>query len=139
MQNDTFKENNRIPIHGSMTRPANPEEGLKEMIDGRILWKNGDLAVTISTDEFTSVCPTTGQPDFSEITIEYVPDKFYLESKTVKFYLWSYRDHGAHCETLANMICRHIKQAIQPKSVRVKVNQSPRGGLRIVSEATWKK
>lgn len=139
MQNITFNEKPRIPIHGSMTRPASPQEGLAEMTLGRINWNGGDLTVTVSTDEFTSQCPTTGQPDFNQITIEYKPDKFYLESKTIKFYLWSFRSYGAHCESLAQKICDDIVSAINPKSVLVTVNQSPRGGIRIVSKAQWSK
>ena len=133
-----ISEKERIPIHGSMTRPASPNEGLKEMERGRIEWTGGNLTVTVSTNEFTSVCPTTGQPDFNEIIIEYKPDRFYLESKTIKFYLWSFREHGAHCETLAQRICDDVVRAIIPISVVVTVNQSPRGGLRIVSRAEWK-
>jgi len=127
---------NRIPIHGSMTRPGGPEEGMKEMMAGRVPWKAdfGSLVVRVLTDEFTSVCPTTGQPDFNTIEIEYEPNDFYLESKTIKFYLWSFRDYGAHCETLAKKIALDVFEAINPKFVQVIVNQSPRGGLKIISK-----
>jgi len=130
-------ESRRIPIHGSFSRPATPEDGLKEMISGRQNWKRGNLKVNISTEEFTSVCPTTGLPDFNEVTIEYRPDKFYLESKTVKYYFYAYREYGAHCETLAQKILDDVRTAIDPLEIRVIVNQRPRGGLRIVSEAEW--
>ncbi len=136
---ETAENPTRIPIHGSMTRPANPQEGFAEMKNGRLPWGKCGLTVTVSTDEFTSSCPTTGQPDFNQITIEYTPDEFYLESKTIKFYLWSFREHGAHCETLADTICQDILNAINPKFVRVTVNQSPRGGLRIVSKSEWRR
>tara|TARA_R110002167_G_scaffold2540_3_gene12833 strand:- start:4300 stop:4698 length:399 start_codon:yes stop_codon:yes gene_type:complete len=128
---------NYIPIHGSMKRPANPNVAVSEVKDGRQKWTGGDLEVQISTEEFTSVCPTTGQPDFNHITIKYKPNKYYIESKTIKFYLWSFRDYGAHCETLAKLIADHLYSAIDPKSIEVIVNQFPRGGVKIIS--TYKK
>lgn len=129
-------KNERIPIHGSFTRPANPDDAKIEMFDGRQKWTGGNLNVKIFTEEFTSVCPTTGQPDFNTIEINYHPNEFYLESKTVKFYLWAFRDYGAHCETLAKKIAEDVFDAISPKFVEVKVNQFPRGGLKIVSSYT---
>ena len=122
-----------IPIHGSMTRPGDPKTALKEVKQGRQNWTGGQLAVSISTEEFTSVCPTTGQPDFNTIQITYQPKKYYLESKTIKYYLWAYREHGAHCETLAKSIAEDLHSAIDPEYVEVIVNQFPRGGLKIVS------
>ena len=118
-----------------MSRPENPEEGLQELINGRLTWKGGELKITLATDEFTSLCPTTGQPDFSSIEIIYEPNEFYLESKTVKFYLWSFRDQGAHCESLADKVCNDVVAAIAPRSCIVRVSQEPRGGIAIVSEA----
>lgn len=124
----------RIPIHGSMTRPGEPQDGIDEMRQGRVEWSGEPIDISISTSEFTSVCPTTGQPDFNNITINYVPRDFYLESKTVKFYLWSFREYGAHCETLAKKIATDIKAAIDCVSIEVIVDQSPRGGLKIISK-----
>jgi len=123
----------RIPIHGNMTRPADPSDAIQEVEKGKVKWSGGNLKVSVSTEEFTSVCPTTGQPDFNTITIIYKPDKFYVESKTMKFYLWSYREHGAHCETLAKEIAEDIFSAIEPFSIEAIVNQFPRGGLKIIS------
>lgn len=119
-----------------MTRPGHPDEGVTEMRQGRIEWPGGDIEISISTSEFTSVCPTTGQPDFNTIEITYRPRQFYLESKTVKFYLWSFREFGAHCETLAKKIAEDIAAVLEPASVTVTVRQSPRGGLGIVSMFT---
>ncbi len=124
-----------IPIYGSMSRPENPAEGLQELIRGRLEWRGDALKITLSTDEFTSLCPTTGQPDFSTVEIIYEPEKYYLESKTVKFYFWSFRNEGAHCESLAAKICNDVVTAISPKSCLVRVSQLPRGGIAIVSEA----
>jgi len=123
----------RIPIHGNMSRPADPADAIQEVEKGKVEWTGGDLIVSVSTQEFTSVCPTTGQPDFNTISIIYKPDRFYVESKTMKFYLWSYREYGAHCETLAKKIAEDIYLAIEPLSIEVIVNQFPRGGLKIIS------
>jgi 7-cyano-7-deazaguanine reductase len=86
--------------------------------------------------EFTSLCPKTGQPDFGTVTIEYVPREQCLESKALKYYLWSYRNEGAFCEALAAQIADDVVYAIQPKSVTVRVTQSVRGGIAIVAEAS---
>lgn len=89
--------------------------------------------ITFTTSEFTSVCPMTGQPDFGTVSIEYQPRQRCLESKSVKFYLWSYRDEGAFCESLAAPIADDIVNAIQPVRVKVTVVQTPRGGLGLVA------
>lgn len=132
-------ENQRIPIHGSMTRPANPEEGLKELIAGRLPWEKDEIdrmTIEVQTEEFMSNCPTTGQPDFYRLTIRYQPEKYYLESKTVKFYLWSFFTAGFHCERLAKRICQDIATALETENVTVTLEQKPRGGLGITSTYT---
>jgi 7-cyano-7-deazaguanine reductase len=133
MLKKTYNMSNYIPIHGSMKRPSNPETAIKEVKKGRQKWMGGNLEVKISTKEFTSVCPTTGQPDFNYIDIIYKPNKFYIESKTIKFYLWSFRDHGAHCETLSKFIAEQLQEAIEPNYIEVIVTQFPRGGIEIIS------
>jgi 7-cyano-7-deazaguanine reductase len=91
--------------------------------------------VTLEAQEFTSICPRTGQPDFGTVKVEYAPGKQCLESKAFKYYLWSYRDHGAFCEALAAQIADDIVFAIKPRGVRVVVTQNVRGGIVIVAEA----
>jgi 7-cyano-7-deazaguanine reductase len=91
--------------------------------------------VTCNATEFTSICPRTGQPDFGSVEIVYTPDRLCLESKAVKYYLWSYRDEGAFCEDLAARIAEDVVYAIQPKSVRVEVRQNVRGGIALVAVA----
>lgn len=126
-----------IPIYGSMSRPENPQEGLAALIEGRIPWDGDKLTVAVSTDEFTSICPTTGQPDFSTIQISYKPRNFYLESKTIKFYFWSFREFGCHCEKLAVKMRDDVLEAIDPLECHVIVTQMPRGGIKIVAEAAY--
>lgn len=123
----------KIPVYGSMIRPDHPIEAKEEMRKGLITWAGGPISITFTTDEFTSVCPSTGQPDFNKITITYVPNKYYIESKTLKFYLWSFRDYGVHCEYLADMLCKDIKEITKAKSVKVVVEQKPRGGIGLIS------
>ena len=91
--------------------------------------------VTMTAVEFTSICPRTGQPDFGSVVIEYAPAERCIESKALKYYLWSYRDEGAFCESLAARIAEDVVYAIAPKWVRVQVNQNVRGGIAIVAVA----
>ena len=91
--------------------------------------------VTLSAVEFTSICPRTGQPDFGSVIITYAPARSCLESKAVKYYLWSFRDEGAFCESLAARIAEDIVFAVAPRWVRVQVNQNVRGGIAIVAVA----
>jgi 7-cyano-7-deazaguanine reductase len=90
--------------------------------------------VKLMTDEVTSLCPVTGQPDISTVEIAYMPDKLCVESKSLKLYLWSFRDRKVFAEALAAEIVGEIHQATQAHQVRVKVRQHARGG--IVIEAT---
>ena len=90
--------------------------------------------VRFRTDEVTSMCPVTGQPDFSTVEIDYQPAERCIESKSLKLYLWSFRDRAIFAEALAAEIAAEVQLATAPKSVRVVVTQHPRGG--IVTEAT---
>ena len=90
--------------------------------------------VRFTTDEVSSVCPVTGQPDLSSVLIEYEPDQLCIESKSLKLYLWSFRDRPIFCEGLAAEIAAEVQRATAPHSVRVVVTQHARGG--IVTEAT---
>jgi 7-cyano-7-deazaguanine reductase len=90
--------------------------------------------VRFTTDEVASVCPVTGQPDISSVAIEYSPDELCIESKSLKMYLWSFRDRPVFCEGLAAEIAAEVARATRPHSVRVVVTQHARGG--IVTEAT---
>jgi 7-cyano-7-deazaguanine reductase len=90
--------------------------------------------VRFSTDEVTSLCPVTGQPDISRVTIEYQPAQLCIESKSLKLYLWSFRDRPVFAEALAAEIAAEVQRATQPHAVQVVVTQHVRGG--IVTEAT---
>ena len=90
--------------------------------------------VRFSTDEVTSLCPVTGQPDISGVVIEYAPDQLCIESKSLKLYLWSFRDRPVFAEALAAEIAAEVQSAARPRSVLVVVTQHARGG--IVTEVT---
>jgi 7-cyano-7-deazaguanine reductase len=90
--------------------------------------------VRFTTDEVTSMCPVTGQPDYSSVVIDYAPDERCIESKSLKLYLWSFRDRPVFAEALAATIAAEVRRAAEPHRVRVVVTQRIRGG--IVTEAT---
>lgn len=81
--------------------------------------------------EFTSICPVTGQPDFGELVIDYVPNKSLLESKSLKLYLFSYRNHGAFHEDCTVQVAKDIVKTIKPKWLRIVGYWNPRGGIPI--------
>ncbi|RMG90643.1 MAG: preQ(1) synthase [Chloroflexi bacterium] len=91
--------------------------------------------VKFTTDEVTSFCPVTGQPDFNTVEIEFRPDKLCVESKSLKLYLWSFRDEHIFGEGLAHTIAADIYKAVQPFYVKVTLIQSIRGGLQLTAVA----
>jgi 7-cyano-7-deazaguanine reductase len=92
--------------------------------------------VVLESDEVTSLCPVTGQPDWETIRIEFEPDAFCIESKSLKLYFWSFREEGAFCEELAARIAKDIDEACKPHRVTVTVTQKPRGGISIQAVAS---
>jgi len=91
--------------------------------------------VTLETDEFTCVCPATGQPDFATIRVEYVPDEKIIESKSFKLYIWSYRNEGVFHEHVVNQILDDLVEALDPHWCRVGGLFNIRGGIGISVEA----
>lgn len=98
-----------------------------------------DYVVTLTTDEFTCVCPVTGQPDFARLTVQYIPDKLIVESKSLKLYFWSYRQEGVFHEHVTNAILDDLVAAIAPRWCKVKAEFAVRGGIAITVEAEYKK
>ncbi|MBS3899183.1 MAG: preQ(1) synthase [Dethiobacter sp.] len=91
--------------------------------------------VVLSSEEVTSLCPVTGQPDWETVIIEYAPNELCIESKSLKLYLWSFRNEGVFCETLAAQIASDIAFACKPHWCKVTVRQKPRGGISISATA----
>ena len=123
-----------LPQAGPLPRPESPELA-REVLKAEAFPAPDVQRVTLEAVEFTSICPRSGQPDFGSVTIEYEPHEQCLESKAVKYYLWSYRDEGAFCESLAARIAEDVVYAIAPTWVKITVTQNVRGGIGIVSEA----
>jgi 7-cyano-7-deazaguanine reductase len=98
-----------------------------------------DYVVTLETDEFTCVCPMTGQPDFARLTIQYIPEKRIIESKSLKRYLWSYRDEGSFHEHVANRILDDLTAALAPRWCKITAEFAVRGGISITVEAEYEK
>jgi len=88
-----------------------------------------DFTVHIEIPEFTCLCPMTSQPDFATLHLAYVPDALCVELKSLKLYVWSYRDEGAFHEAVTNRILDDIVDAIQPRFARLTANFNVRGGL----------
>lgn len=87
--------------------------------------------VRFTTDELSSVCPVTQQPDLSHVVIEYTPDRHCIESKSLKLYLWSFRDRAVFAEALAVEIAGEVMLTAQPHRVKVTLTQRPRGGIEV--------
>lgn len=98
-----------------------------------------DYVVTLRTQEFTCVCPATGQPDFAQLTIQYIPEKKIIESKSLKFYLWSFRNRGVFHEHVTNVILDDLVKVLQPRWCKVTAEFAVRGGISITVEAEYKK
>ena len=99
-----------------------------------------DYVVTLKTEEFTCVCPATGQHDFAKLTIQYIPDKKIVESKSLKLYLWSYRDEGVFHEHVTNVILDDLVSVLlKPRWCKVTAEFAVRGGISITVEAEYKK
>ena len=92
---------------------------------------DNDYWVRFNCPEFTSVCPITGQPDFAEIRISYIPGERMVESKSLKLYLFSFRNHGAFHEDCVNMIMKDLISLMDPKYIEVTGFFLPRGGISI--------
>ena len=95
-----------------------------------------DYVVSLSTDEFTCLCPVTGQPDFATIRVQYVPDKKIVESKSLKLYFWSFRGEGVFHEHVTNRILDDLVAALSPRWCRVTGRFAVRGGIgiRVIAE-----
>ena len=98
-----------------------------------------DYVVTLQTEEFTCVCPKTGQPDFAKIKIQYIPDKKIIESKSLKLYLWSFRNEGVFHEHVTNIMLDDLVVALHPRWCKVSAEFAARGGIGITVDAEYKK
>ena len=109
--------------------PASPDKARLDRV--RNPHKATNYVARFTAPEFTCLCPITGQPDFARFVIDYVPGKFLVESKSLKLYLNSFRNHGAFHENCTLMIGKRIAEAIKPNYLRIAGYWYPRGGIPI--------
>ena len=98
-----------------------------------------DYMVMLNCPEFTSLCQKTGQPDFAEIRIAYIPDQYLVESKSLKLYLFSFRNHGDFHEDCCNIIRKDLTALLEPRYIEVTGIFTPRGGISIYPFANYAK
>jgi 7-cyano-7-deazaguanine reductase len=115
--------------------PASPSHARLETFPNPA--PNRNYLIHFDTDDFTSVCPVTGQPDFARIDIDYVPDRLCVESKSLKFYLASYRNEHAFNEAVTNRILDDFVKACAPREAMVAAQFSARGGIALTVRAEY--
>lgn len=121
--------------HGDAKLPASPDEARLETFPNPAPERN--YRIHLETDDFTSVCPATSQPDFARIEIDYVPDNLCIESKSLKFYLASYRNERAFNEAATNRILDDFVKACAPREATVTAQFSARGGIALTVRAEY--
>ena len=111
------------------TYPKDYDPGLLETFENK--HPENEYVVTLDCPEFTTLCPKTGQPDFGHIVISYIPGNKMVESKSLKLYLFSFRNHGDFHEDVVNIIMKDLYKLMTPKYIEVKGYFMPRGGISI--------
>jgi 7-cyano-7-deazaguanine reductase len=115
--------------------PASPDKAVLERVANP--HADTDYVARFTAPEFTSICPVTGQPDFAHLVIDYVPGKWLVESKSLKLYLQSFRNHGAFHEDCTVAIGKRLVDTLKPKWLRIGGYWYPRGGIPI--DVFWQK
>ena len=115
--------------------PRSPEEARLELFPNRNAARN--YWIDLDYPEFSSLCPVTGQPDTAHLTIKYIPDALCVETKSLKFYLASFRNLPSFNEDIVNRILDDIAGACAPRRLLVKGRFSPRGGIRLTATASY--
>lgn len=113
--------------------PDSPDQATLEAFPNRTLHRN--YTITLDTHEFSSLCPVTGQPDAAHITITYVPDQLCVETKSLKYYLASFRNYPSFNEVIVNRIMDDLVKTIQPRWMRVQGKFAQRGGIQLTTVA----
>ena len=115
--------------------PSGYDPGLLESFSNR--HPDLDSMVTLRCPEFTTLCPVTGQPDFGELVIRYVPARSLVESKSLKLYLFSFRNHGDFHEDVCAVVLKDLRALLAPKYIEVRGRFRPRGGIAIHPFVAW--
>ncbi len=114
--------------------PASPAEATLETFVNRTQGRN--YTIHLNCPEFSSICPVTGQPDTAHLEIFYIPDERCVETKSLKFYLASYRNHASFNEEIVNRVLDDVVKACAPKQAIVRGKFAPRGGIQLTCEAS---
>ena len=117
--------------------PTDYNPGILETFENR--HPELDYMVKFNCPEFTSLCPITGQPDFAAIYINYIPEIKMVESKSLKLYLYSFRNHGGFHEDCVNLILKDLRALLAPRLIEVQGKFTPRGGISIDPYTCWGK
>jgi 7-cyano-7-deazaguanine reductase len=120
---------NLTQLGGDVAQPSSPEEAVLESVPNP--QADVDYVVRFTAPEFTSLCPMTGQPDFAHLVIDYIPAQRLVESKSLKLFLTSFRNHGAFHEDCTVSIARRLVALLDPKWLRIGGYWYPRGGMPI--------
>ena len=130
------RNNEHLKLLGNETNYAsNYDPSLLETFENQ--HPDNDYWVQFNCPEFTTLCPITGQPDFAELKILYMPDKRMVESKSLKLYLFSFRNHGDFHEDCVNVIMKDLIRLMDPKYIEVLGLFLPRGGISIYPYANY--
>lgn len=116
---------------GPIPVPQNPDEAVLELFKA----PPEISQVSLTTSEFTSLCPYTGQPDWATVEISYIPDEWCIETKSLKLYLQSFRNVKGTIESIANRIYTDLHKALNPTGLLVVITSTPRGGISIKAQA----
>ena len=116
--------------------PSNPSRTLQTFSNPN---PERDYEIAFEAPEFTCLCPMTGQPDFATIRIRYVPDVTCVELKSLKLYLWSYRDEGTFHEAVTNRIANDLIAALEPRYLHVEGDFFVRGGIKTIVRVEHRK
>jgi len=116
-------------LGGKTDLPDNPDTAVLERVENG--QRDVDYVVRFTCPEFTSLCPMTGQPDFAHLVIDYVPDAWIVESKSLKLFLGSFRNHGAFHEDCTVSIAKRLVDLLSPRWLRIGGYWYPRGGIPI--------
>lgn len=133
--NDSRKEEGLRSLGSKTVYRSDYAPELLETFENR--HRDNDYWVRLNCPEFTSLCPITGQPDFAEIRISYIPDVRMVESKSLKLYLFSFRNHGDFHEDCVNVIMKDLVRLMDPKYIEVTGFFTPRGGISIHPYANY--
>ena len=137
-------DNDNLRLLGiKTTLPKSPKEAILEKVDNPHLTSN--YLIRFSCPEFTTLCPVTGQPDFAYLIIDYIPDAFIIESKSLKLFLSSFRNQQGFSEEVTVNIAKRLEEEVDPRWLRIGGYWYPRGGIPIdvfyqrgkIPEGSW--